>query len=200
MTRRVGMVLVLLLMSCFATTFATTSSLAASATQSGDKATVLTDPDDDVKFDENDEGGTILKGNYGGDIRTVKAAVQDKRVVVRVAFDHVRYSGMRLNVVVALPASKDGLSYVASLIGNTSAGVPTKSLVQVASGSDESDPVDCEGFKVKIELDQWSFSVPKVCLQPQEFERKALIVQTSFKYDNGMSYDRLPASGKTWFS
>ncbi|MCW2795363.1 hypothetical protein [Nocardioides sp.] len=190
-----GTILMLALMSCLVATGA-----ASAHQQAGTASQTLNDANNDVKFDEDDPGGTILKGDWGGDIRTVKAVVGDKRVVVKVGFDHVRYTRERLSLEVTLPASSSGLTYVASLVGNTSLGVPTQSLVQVATGSSEAEPVDCPGFKVTLETDRWSFSVPKDCLQPQRFKRKALIVRTSYRYDNGVAEDRFPASGKTWFN
>ena len=192
MNRRVGVALSLLVLSGLATGV----SAASPAERSGGTAVTLKDGNDDVKFDEYDPGGQIDKGNYGGDIRTVKAALQDRRVVVKVSFDNVKYSRELMTVAISLPASKNGVSYIASLVGNSSTGNPVPSLEQFVDGSADGDPVDCAGFKTIAEKEQWTFLVPRKCLQPREFTRKALVVKTAYKYNNGTSFDRFPNTGK----
>lgn len=193
MTRRMGLLLLVVVMSLLGTAV----SEASPAHQRSEPGAKLSDPNNDVKFDEGNRGGKLLKGDWGGDIRTVKAAVQDKRVLVKVAFDHIQYTPERLSIAVSFPAGRDGISYIASMVGNTSTGDPVESLVQLLSGSDETDPVDCSGFQTGIGKDEWIFSVPKTCLEPQNFTSKSMVVKTEYVYDNGVSYDRFPNSGKT---
>jgi hypothetical protein len=82
------------------------------------------------------------------------------------------------------------------MVGNTSTGEPVPSLEQLLADATDSEPVDCAGFQTGIGKDMWIFVVPKSCLRPRSFTRKAMVVKASYTYDTGLATDRFPNVGK----